>query len=206
MPFGLALAVLVLELGLVAENRATGWVALAVPVGLVALAAVGHRDEALYNEFLGHFQYRMGCTPLYATLLAVGGFYLYAWLRRTPLAPEGVTAVLAALAFVRPETLTFAEAGAPDPALLVSAVLLQVAVGLLRRDIWRLAIGAAVAAGWSGAMAWRGYRELREVVPGLDYIVLSLVLLPLAVFISLGKGGTLSRWVEHWSRRFPTPR
>ena len=206
VPFGLALAVLLLELGLVAESRATRWVALAAPVGLVALAAVGHRDEALYNEFLGHFQYRMGGTPLYVALLAVGGFYLYAWSRRAPLAPEGLTAVLAALAFVRPDTLSFAEVTVPDPALLVSAVLLQIAIGLWRRDGWRLIGGATVTLGWVGLIAWRGYRELREVVPGLDYLVVSLVLLPLAVLISLGKGGVLSRWADRWARRFPTPR
>jgi hypothetical protein len=206
VPFGFALAVLVLELGLVARSRVTLLVAAAMPLGLIALAAVGHRDEALYNEFLAHFQYRMSGTPLYISLLAAGTFYVYAWARGGLLASEGATVVLATLAFVQPETLTLGQVAAPDPSLLVAAVLLQVAVGLLRSDAWRLAIGVAVASGWCGVMICRGYRELRDVVPGLDYLVVSVVLLPLAVLVSLGKGGTLSRWVERWSQRFPAPR
>jgi hypothetical protein len=75
--------------------------------------------------------------------------------------------------------------------MLAAAVLLQVAMGLLRRDVWRLALGAAVVGGWGGLQLWRGYRSLREDVVGLDYIVAGLVLLPIAVLISLGKGGAL---------------
>jgi hypothetical protein len=38
--------------------------------------------------------------------------------------------------------------------------------------------------------------KVREEVAGLDYIVLSLVLLPVAVIVSLVKGGALARWSE----------
>jgi uncharacterized membrane protein YGL010W len=80
---------------------------------------------------------------------------------------------------------------------LAVAVLLQVVVGFLRRDLLRLALGAAVVLGWSGMMLGRGYRELRQEVAGLDYLVVGLILLPVAVLISLGKGGALaSRAVE----------
>jgi hypothetical protein len=196
VPFGLAVAVLVLELGIVSPSRVTRWVALAMPLGLATLAATGHRSDAIYTEFLSHFSTRLGGTPLYVALLAAGAFYLYAWLRDVPLATEGLTAVLAALAFVAPNTLTVREVTAPQPALISAAVLLQVCLGLLRHDGWRLVVSAAVIVAGLGPMAWRGYRALREEVVGLDYLALSLVFLPVAVVISLAKGGVLSRWVE----------
>jgi hypothetical protein len=193
IPFGLAVAVLLLEIGIVERNRTTRWVGLALTLALVPVAAIGHRSEAIYQEFLGHFTARLGGTPLFVTLLAAGGFYLYGVARRVPLALEGLTVVIAALAFVRPETLTLDELTAPRMPLLGLAVLLQVVVGLLRRDAWRLALGAVVASGWAGVWLWRGYRELREEVAGLDYLAASLLLLPLAVLISLAKGGALGR-------------
>ena len=205
VPLGLAVAVLVLELGLVEGSRVARWVALAAPAGLVVLSATGHRADPIYAEFLQHFAARLGGTPLFVALLAAGGFYLYAWVRRVPLAPEGLTAVLAALAFVRPEALTVHDLTAPRPAFLVAAVLLQVWVALWRHDGWRLAAGTAAAVWWAGTLAWRGYRGLREEIPGLDYLVLGLVLLPVAVLVSLAKGGALSRWVSRWRGRVPAP-
>ena len=71
-------------------------------------------------------------------------------------------------------------------------MLLQVVVGLLRRDLWRLALGASVVLGWCSVMLGRGYRELRQEVVGLDYLAVSLILLPVAVLISLGKGSALA--------------
>jgi len=204
VPFGFALAVVLLELGIVANNRVTRWVALAVPVLLIVLSGIGHRSDAIYTVFLSHFTEQLGGTPLFVALLAVGGFYLYAWLRDVPLAPEGLTGVLAALAFVRPDALTLGDLRAPLPALLIAAVLLQAWVALWRDDKWRLAVGATAAVGWVGTVAWRTYREVREETAGLDYILLGLVLLPVAVLISLVKGGVLSRWVERWTGRTST--
>ncbi len=192
IPFGLAIAVLLLEIALVAGNRAARWIALAIPLAILPLAAVGHRPEAIYAEFLRHFHAEFGGMPLFAALIASGGFYFYAAARGVPGAAEGVTVVVAALAFVKPDTLTFDELRAPRPELLGAAVLLQVALGLLRRDAWRLALGAAVVGGWGGVQLWRGYRSLREDVAGLDLIVAGVVLLPLAVLISLAKGGAFA--------------
>jgi hypothetical protein len=302
VPFGLALAVLVLELGLVAGKGVTQFVAMTIPAGLVALAAVGHRDDPIYAEFLGHFAARLGGTPLYLAVLAAGAFYAYAWLRRVPLALDGLTAAVAALAVIGPESLTFGNLTRPSPIPLLSAAAVQAGVGLWRHDALRLvvaalalsaagaatlpantdwparafvafhlgvfallAIGAAfdddmghgfrlagagmvlfacvvvvlaqpvapaglpnwvvptypagMAAilavyglllrfwpilGFAGAslacglvmFIWRGYRELRQEVAGLDYLVLSLALLPVAVLISLGKAGVLDRWLD----------
>ena len=116
VPFLLAVAVLLLEMGLVSRSRATLRAALAVPSGLVVLAAVGDRPDDLYRGFLALFIARLGGTPLYLTLLAAAGFYAYAALRRVPLAVEALTAALAALAVVGPGTLDLHGLVAPtDP-------------------------------------------------------------------------------------------
>ena len=57
---------------------------------------------------------------------------------------------LAALAFVKPETLTLRRYCSAANAAPGGAVLLQVVVGLWRRDAWRLALGVAVASGGLG--------------------------------------------------------
>lgn len=193
-PFGLALAVLVLELGLVARNRVTQLVALALPLGLAVLSGVGHRSDPIYREFLGHFAARLGAMPLLVGLVAACAFYLYAWARRVPTAAEFLTAAVAALAVTNPGALALRDLTAPHPGPLVAAAALQVWVWLWRREWWRMALGAAVVVLWGGSVGWGAYAKLREDVAGLDYIVLSLVLLPIAVLISLAKGGALERW------------
>jgi hypothetical protein len=205
VPLGLVVAVLLLELGLVSRSRVTQWIALAVPAGLVVLAAVGHRNEAIYAEFLGHFATRLGGTPLFVTLVAISGFYLYAWTRRVTFAVDALTIALAALAFVKPDALTFFDLTATRAAFVVVALLLQVWVWLWRRVWWRLAVSGTVAIGWLGMLAWRIYCDLREEIIGLDYLVLGLLLLPLALAISLFNGGVLSRWWHYWKTRIPTP-
>ena len=46
VPFGFAVAVLLLEIGLISNHRGAIATALAVPVGLVGLAMIGHRADA----------------------------------------------------------------------------------------------------------------------------------------------------------------
>jgi hypothetical protein len=60
VPFGLALAVLVLEAGLVTRRPGFFAVGLALPLGLLALAGVGHRPDGVYADFLAHFRARLG--------------------------------------------------------------------------------------------------------------------------------------------------
>jgi hypothetical protein len=204
VPFGLAIAVLLLEVGIVERNRMTRWIALAIPLGLVTIAALGHRSEAIYEEFLRHFTMRLGGSPLFVALSAAGVFYIYAQARHVPLALEGVTLVVVGFAFVSAETRVLGELRTPSWPPLALAVLLQVIIGVLRRDLWRLAMGAAAVLGWMSVVLWRGYRELRQDVAGLDYLAASLLILPLAVLISLAKGGVLlRRTVEERSQRAP---
>jgi hypothetical protein len=121
-------------------------------VGLVALALVGHRPDPIYRGFLDVFAARLGGDPLFLTLLASAGFYAYAALRRVPLATEALTAMLAVLAVVGPNTLDRGDFAAPQPGPVVAAGVLQLGLGLWRRSAWRcllggcgLAIAAALA-------------------------------------------------------------
>lgn len=192
-PFVLAVAVVVLELGIVSRHRTTRVVGLALPFAAVMLSGTGHGAGGIYAEFLGHFAARLGGSPLFVALVAAAAFYGYAWLRGVRFASEGLTLALAGLAFVKPDALDFPHATAPQPVLLVAAVLLQVAVAVLRRDWWRVVLGGAVLLAGLGVLAVRAYLKLRELVPGLDYIVLGLLLLPVAVLVSLSKGGARGR-------------
>lgn len=47
--------------------------------------------------------------------------------------------------------------------------------------------------GWTFAMSWEIYRDLRRIVAGLDLIVAGLLFFAVAALISLGKAGMLSR-------------
>jgi hypothetical protein len=310
VPFGLAIAVLLMEIGLVGAHRGVVCVALAVPLLLVGLALTGHRPEPIYQGFLNTFTARLGGDPVYLTLLAAVGFYLYAALRGVHLATEALTAALAALAVVGPDTLKLGTLTEPRPMPILAAAVLQTGLGLWRRNVWRcvlgagglvigvtlatpevagvprfrelicfhlavlavlsvgaafnvavaralrsagavllglvsllamfgeagplvslppwavaayapamaallavygrlvghrfsLAIAVVVLACWMGVSGWSGYCWLRQIVAGLDHIALSLALFALAILVSMGKSGVLSRWLAARGRGRP---
>lgn len=294
VPFGLAIAVLLLEIGLVSNRRGAIWTALLMPVGLIALTLVGHRSDPIYQGMLRLFSERLGGDPLYVTLLAAAVFYAYAALRGVPLAAEALTAVAASLAVIGPDTINFGALTPAQPQPLLAAAALQIALGLWRNTSWRCLVGSAlgvaaltllidpspmrlpivfhlglaailiigavfddilarylraagaalvvvaslaatpapeqsvfpawlfevypplmagllvayfwcldhrlslvmaslVAVCWGVDIGWRAYGALRQIVTGLDYLAVSLVLFLVAVLISLIKAGLLSR-------------
>jgi hypothetical protein len=147
VPFGLAAAILFLEIGIVSHHRGVLAAALAAPLGLVVLALVGHQPDAIYRGFLEVFTARLGGSPLFLTLLAAAAFYAWAALRRVPLATEALTAALAALAVVGPETPGLDELVRPRPEPILTAALLQLGLGLRGRSAPRCLLGTALAAG-----------------------------------------------------------
>jgi hypothetical protein len=195
VPFGFALAVLVLELGIVAKHRGTQWVALGMPAAFLLMAGIVNRDGPA-EEFLTLFMDGTYASPLFLTLVGGCGFTLYAWVRGVALATEALSAGLAAFACVTPETVTLADASVVRPEWLVAPVVLQGVLGLIRRDAWRLIAIGAVAAAWLTGAIWRLYLIVRAEVAGLDYLLASLLLLPGAVALSLVKSGAVGRWVE----------
>lgn len=146
VPFGLALAVLLLEIGLVGRRRrGVLGTALALPALLVIFLFAGHRADPIYRGFLALFAERIG-DPLSVTVLSAAIFYAYAALRRVPSAIEALAASLAALAVVGPDTLEGHELIAPRVLPLLAAAALQLAVGVWRRGAWRCLGGTAFLA------------------------------------------------------------
>jgi len=307
VPFGLALALLLLEIGLISQRRAVLGTALALPGLLTLLLVIAQRDDPIYRGFLAVFTTRVG-EPLLVTLLASACFYAYAMSRGIPRAAEILTAVFAALAVVGPDTLDRRELVSAQFAPLLAAAALQLGLGIWHRHSWPclmstilmalaalampaeadlaplqgllvfhlalfgvLLIGAALddilahflrvagsallllaclgtllgrfedsatplwaiffyplfmaallvgysrltrqrfslgAAGlvltvWLAGAGWHGYCWLRQVVMGLDHILLSLALFGVALLISLGKSGMLARWIGSRRRTLP---
>jgi hypothetical protein len=143
VPFLLAVAVVLLEIGLVERLGGVRLAALAMPALLLILAVVGHRPEATYQGFLARFEARLGGTPLYLTVIASSAFYAYAALRHVPRAFDALCGALALLAVVGPGTLDLGGLVAPRPSPLLAVAALQTALGLRRRDAWRCLVGAA---------------------------------------------------------------
>lgn len=141
VPFGLAIAVLLLEIGLVKRSRAVLRIALTLPMGLAVLAMVGHRPDPLYQGFLDVFRARLGGTPLFLTTLAMVFFSLYASIRRVPRATEMLTAALAMLTVIGPGSLDLNGLTPPKAWPLLAIAVLQLGLGLRRHDAWRCLVG-----------------------------------------------------------------
>ena len=151
VPFGLVKCVLLLEAGLVTRRRGLLGAALALPAALVGMALIGHRSEPIYQEFLREFTRQLGADPVYCTLLAVAGYYVYAAIRQVNGAIEALTATLAVLTFVPAEVLVVRNIAAPEPAPIIVAASILLGLGIWRRGSWRcflalcgLAVGIAL--------------------------------------------------------------
>lgn len=81
VPFGFALAILLLEIGIVSRNAVVKLCALTTPLTLIAVAYFGHRSDPVYQEFVETFTLRLGGSPVLLTLLASVLFSAYAAVR-----------------------------------------------------------------------------------------------------------------------------
>lgn len=175
-PFGLAIAVLLLEIGLVSGRRDVLGVVLLVPLGLVFIALAGQRPDPLYQEFRTIFSQRLGADPLYLTLLASTGFYFYSVCRRVPLASEALTGSLAVLAFVEPKTMNSGELLLPPMLLpILLASVWQLWLGLWRRQSWHCLIGSG------GLVAAAGLILSEAAVPYSGLAVFHLAMLVMLI-------------------------
>lgn len=141
VPFGLALAVLLLEMGLVSRHRGVQTLALMIPVCLVSVVILDHNQALVYRQFADQVTARLGGDPLYLTLLGSTGFYLLASCRRLRLALDGLTLTMLALAVVGPRTLLDGELILPRPIPLLFVASLQIVVALRREAHWRFLPG-----------------------------------------------------------------
>jgi hypothetical protein len=142
VPFGLAVAVLVLEAAIISGRGELLRIALLTPLLLAFLAITGHQSHYIYQEFLSIFTRRLGGDPLFLTLLAAAAFYVYAAYRKVPLALDGLTAALVALAVVSRRDQALEQLVAPQPALML-ATALQLILGYRQRSSVRCLVGSA---------------------------------------------------------------
>lgn len=149
VPFGFAVALLLLEAGLTAGRAGLARFALGVPAGLAGLAMVGHRADPVYERFLGLFEQGLGVAPPAATLILAAGFYAYAAYRLVPLAGGLAAAAVGALAVVGPTTLDPSGLVAPRAWPLLAVGLIAGAEALRRRET---AWGALAATCLIGAL------------------------------------------------------
>ncbi|MFO0950634.1 MAG: hypothetical protein U0835_05670 [Isosphaeraceae bacterium] len=151
-PFLTAVALVVLELGIVSGSRGTSRVALMLPAAATALSTLGHRSDPLYQGFLADFQETLGASPLFLALVVSTLFYLIASLRGVRGGFGWLMIAIGAFCLVgpgsiRPEPLATAHAWP----ILVLAVI-QGGIGLRRRSLDRcvLAVALLTAATWMG--------------------------------------------------------
>jgi hypothetical protein len=182
----LAIAVLQLGLGL---RRHDAWRCLVGAVGLVLVVSIG----------LGDLEGMPGRGPIAFHLILLAVLVLGAAFDdrfgRSLRTLGSLMALLACLAaasgqFERPERIPeWVMDGYP---LMMAAVLAGYGFWLGHRPA--LAVAALVLLGALGMAGWQGYRDLRQVVLGLDQIALGLASFALAALISLAKSGALARW------------
>ncbi len=80
-------------------------------------------------------------------------------------------------------------------------VIVAAAYGWLVRNRLFLVSAAATLLCWLGIGSVQGYRQLRPVISGLDYILCGTVSLVVAMCISLGKSGFLQRRLSRYHQR-----
>jgi hypothetical protein len=180
------LAVAALQLGLGLWRRdswrclvGVGCLALAATVGLAGSGAGTHRGPVAFH------------LAMVAALIVGAAFddALGRLLRRAGAA----MALLACLAVASGRLDGAGPLPSWVPAAYPPAMAALIALyGLGLGDRAAIAAGVIAAGFWLAAAGWRGYCALRQVVAGLDYITVGLVLFALAVLTSVAKGGLLS--------------
>lgn len=143
VPFGLAVAAVLLEVGLTGGHRWVLSAALLAPAGLIGLTLVGHHADPVYQGMLQLVRDRLGGDPLWLTLLASVAFYAWAAARRAPAALDLLTAAVAALAFVGRDSLRDGPLATPAVGPLLVAALIVLGGGVWRRASVRVLMGAA---------------------------------------------------------------
>lgn len=172
-------AVLCLGLGVA---RRSPWRCLAA-VGLTTLLVLTTREITLQ----GGARYALAYHTAALGFLAVGAAFRGGFAEA--LRDLGVTLVLPGVGMA---AVRFHETG--DSLSFAYIPIVAVSLGLYGRacaNSGAKAVAGVVLSVWLAAAAWRSVVAVRRAVPGLDSIVLGLVLLAVAQFISMAKAGLL---------------
>jgi hypothetical protein len=142
MPLWLAVAWLLLEMGLVTGNRRVQQAAMLLPVIGCGMILLPWNGGVVYDQFLELFFQTLGATPLFYSLLLSLVFYALAALRRVPHTAEWATATLAAWAMINFNTVDLLSRWDPWGPPLTAAGLLQLALAIRRASSPRALLAA----------------------------------------------------------------
>jgi hypothetical protein len=163
LPLVLVVAWLLLEMGLVTNNRRVQQVAMLLPMLGCGMVLLPFRGGLVHDRFLELFFQTLGATPLFCSLLISLVFYVLATTRRVPHAEDWATAALAAWGMINYNTTNVLSLWDPWGPPLAVAGLLQLGLALHRRTSPR-ALLAVSALTWAAVidlegtwfMAWQG--------------------------------------------------
>jgi hypothetical protein len=144
VPMLLAVALLLLEAGIVVKNRAIQYLALLVPVVCLFLSITPRFGSAPYTDFLDRFIVRAG-SPLWLCAIASLAFFAYARLRQVRLAGELFWSALLIAACISRTSVDLASTVSPQTWALWFAAVVQGIVGLRDRQSWRVFTAAICA-------------------------------------------------------------
>lgn len=146
-PFVFAVAIVLLEMGIVSRNAWLQRTALAMPLVFTAMMLMPHRADGLYFGFLQTFHSMIGGTPAFCTLLAGILFGAWAALRRVDKAWDMLAVTLAGLSVVGPTTTDLHHLTMPSGLPWLGIAVLQLWPALRRQNSRRatLALIAALA-------------------------------------------------------------
>jgi hypothetical protein len=199
VPIGLAIGLVLLELGIACGRRGVMLAALVVPVGLAMLSTDVDRDDVVFQQFLGTFIRTLGGSPFFLSLEAAVLVCGYAAARRVPVAWEFLSVGLLALAFVAPGTLGIEDL-APVRALPMGAAgVILASLAFLHRDAWR----ASFAAGFLVTSLTCGVAKFWPGIPSAP-VAFHLALLALLLVGALfdDRLGRLARRGGAWALLF----
>ncbi len=148
VPFFIALSALLLESSIVSRSPRATWIALCAPAVWLLLATFGHRSDAVYTTFLGHFSATLAGSPLWLAILAAIAYYAWASWRALPAAVDLIAGSCALLSIVSPSTFDLNGLVAPQPLPLAIAGTLQAAIAIRRHDLarWLISSSCLIAA------------------------------------------------------------
>lgn len=141
VPILFAVAVLLMEAGIVTRNRRVQTIALAVPFACVVLSMTWRVGSAPYIDFLDRFIVRVG-SPLWLSAVAGLVFAAYARLRQVRFASESFWGLLLIAAIIGRTTTDLSNVISPQTWALWFVAIVQGVLGLRTRQSWRVCTAA----------------------------------------------------------------
>ena len=189
-PMLFALAVLVLEAGIVAKVRRVQTIALFLPAICVAISFPQQGASAPYADFLNRFIGVVG-SPVWLSAIVSIAFFGVARLRRVRFAGEACWVALLITSCISPTTSDLGSLVPPQGWALWLVAAVQGAIGIRRHDSARVLFAAACA-----IAAFRS-----DFLMGLESQRRAALVIHLAGVSVLCVGAFLDDWFAKWLRK-----